>query len=78
MDKDSKECCWQEIKKIFLTFKSWYNNSKSYHLIGFLLVENESLAGLYKEAQGQTKSKFLYETIKEKVKEKLQRTIKKI
>ncbi|EEO24800.1 MULTISPECIES: DUF262 domain-containing protein [Helicobacter] len=71
MDKNSKECCWQEIKKIFLTFKSWYNNSKSYHLIGFLLVENESLAGLYKEAQGQTKSKFLHETIKEKVKEKI-------
>lgn len=72
-----KEEFWQEIKKIFLTLKSWYKNSKSYHLIGFLLTQGENIAGLYKEAQKQTKSKFLDKTIKEKVKEKIEINNKK-
>ncbi|MDL0115054.1 DUF262 domain-containing protein [Campylobacter felis] len=64
---DSKECFWQEIKKIFLTLKSWYKNSQLYHLIGFLLTQNESLAGLYNLAKKQTKSEFIEKTIKEKI-----------
>ncbi len=69
--KDSKECFWQEIKKIFLTLTSWYKNSQYYHLIGFLLEQDESLAELYKEAQKQTKTAFLDTTIKEKIKAKI-------
>ncbi|MDL0102336.1 DUF262 domain-containing protein [Campylobacter felis] len=65
--ENPKECFWQEIKKIFLTLKSWYKNSQLYHLIGFLLTQNESLAGLYNLAKKQTKSEFIEKTIKEKI-----------
>ena len=65
--ENPKECFWQEIKKIFLTLKSWYKDSKHYHLIGFLLTQNESLAGLYNLAKKQTKSEFIEKTIKEKI-----------
>ncbi len=65
--ENPKECFWQEIKKIFLTLTSWYKNSQLYHLIGFLLTQNESLAGLYNLAKKQTKSEFIEKTIKEKI-----------
>lgn len=65
--ENPKECFWQEIKKIFLTLTSWYKDSKHYHLIGFLLTQNESLAGLYNLAKKQTKSEFIEKTIKEKI-----------
>ena len=69
--ENPKECFWQEIKKIFLTLISWYKNSQLYHLIGFLLTQNESLADLYNLAKKQTKSEFIDKTIKEKIKDKI-------
>ncbi|EAI4448169.1 DUF262 domain-containing protein [Campylobacter lari] len=55
---------WLEIKKIFLTFKYWYENHRLYHLIGYLNVlenkENEkSLVSLYKESSNKSKKDFM-------------------
>ncbi|EPN1373609.1 hypothetical protein ACTVGZ_001730, partial [Campylobacter jejuni] len=55
---------WLEVKKIFLTFKYWYENHKLYHLIGYLnVLENKesekSLVSLYKESSKKSKEDFM-------------------
>ncbi|EAK9946327.1 DUF262 domain-containing protein [Campylobacter lari] len=55
---------WLEVKKIFLTFKYWYENHKLYHLIGYLnVLENKesekSLVSLYKESSKKSKEDFV-------------------
>ncbi|EAH5485275.1 TPA: DUF262 domain-containing protein [Campylobacter lari] len=55
---------WLEIKKIFLTFKYWYENHELYHLIGYLnVLENKksekSLVNLYKESTNKSKKDFM-------------------
>ena len=55
---------WLEVKKIFLTFKYWYENHKLYHLIGYLNVleskeSEKSLVSLYKESSKKSKEDFM-------------------
>ncbi|EAI7261895.1 DUF262 domain-containing protein [Campylobacter lari] len=55
---------WLEVKKIFLTFKYWYENHKLYHLIGYLnVLENKEseklLVSLYKESSKKSKEDFM-------------------
>ncbi|AFI04957.1 DUF262 domain-containing protein [Helicobacter cetorum] len=71
-EKDKKDT---NIKKIFLTFKSWQKDRELYHLIGFLVAtsnnkQDETLKSLYKKSLHFTKSEFkkeLYERIKEEL-----------
>lgn len=50
----------ENIKKIFLTFKYWYEDRELYHLIGFLIATKTiKLKELYKEFVNKTKSDFL-------------------
>ncbi len=48
------------IKKIFLSFKYWFENRKLYHLIGFLISTNtKSLKDIYQEFKIKTKTEFV-------------------
>ncbi|WP_158653902.1 GmrSD restriction endonuclease domain-containing protein [Helicobacter cetorum] len=67
-NKDKKNT---NIKKIFLTLKSWYEYKELYHLIGFLVAidnnQDKALKELYKKSLGITKTEFkkeLYKRIK--------------
>ena len=55
------------IKKIFLSFKYWFENRKLYHLIGFLITTNiKSIEDIYKDFRIKTKTEFekaLYRSI---------------
>ncbi|HIP34264.1 MAG TPA: DUF262 domain-containing protein [Bacteroidia bacterium] len=55
------------IKKIFLSFKYWFENRKLYHLIGFLISTNiKSIEDIYKDFRINTKTEFekiLYKSI---------------
>ncbi|MEA3316324.1 MAG: DUF262 domain-containing protein [Campylobacterota bacterium] len=47
------------IKKIFLSFKYWFENRKLYHLIGFLISTNiKSIEDIYKDFRTKTKTEF--------------------
>lgn len=47
------------IKKIFLSFKYWFENRKLYHLIGFLISTNiKSIEDIYKDFRINTKTEF--------------------
>lgn len=62
---------WQEIKKIFLTLRYWYEDKELYHLIGFLIATKSSdINTLYKESKGKRKSEFL-NNLKKQSKSKL-------
>ena len=63
---------WTDIKKIFLTFKFWFKDTTSYHLVGFLVASNISdIKEIYSKAKDETKNDFnvfLKKKIKEKIK----------
>ncbi|MGH1600219.1 DUF262 domain-containing protein [Campylobacter majalis] len=62
---------WLEIKKIFLTFRFWYENHKLYHLIGFLIAtKSKSLSELYDLANKNSKTQFEIELKKEAKKQR--------
>ena len=49
----------ENIKKIFLTLKFWYENRELYHLIGFLIATKiVTLRKLYSEFKNKTKKEF--------------------
>ena len=65
---------WSEdednIKKVFLTLKHWFENRELYHLIGFLISTGYQIKSIYKEAKDKTKKDFknwLYDEIKVKI-----------
>ena len=71
-EKDGLSHIWTDIKKIFLTFKFWFKDTTSYHLVGFLVASNISdIKEIYSKAKDETKNDFnvfLKKKIKEKIK----------
>ena len=71
-EEDDLSHIWADIKKIFLTFKFWFKDTTSYHLVGFLVASNIlSIEKIYNAAKDRTKNDFnifLRENIKEKIK----------
>ncbi len=53
---------WSEdtnnIKKVFLTLKHWFEDRKLYHLIGFLITIGSDVKTIYEEARQRTKTEF--------------------
>ncbi|GHV96522.1 hypothetical protein AGMMS50293_28420 [Spirochaetia bacterium] len=45
---------WYEIKKYFLTFDEWYNNSELYHLTGFLIDSDKEKVNIIKQLKKQS------------------------
>ena len=70
--EDDLSHIWTDIKKIFLTFKFWFKDTTSYHLVGFLVASNISdIKEIYSKAKDETKNDFnvfLKKKIKEKIK----------
>lgn len=49
----------ENIKKIFLSLKYWFDNPKLYHLIGYLIsTDTYPVEGIYKLFKGKNKSQF--------------------
>ena len=52
----------ENIKKVFLSLKFWFDNRKLYHLIGYLIsTENNKIEELYNNFKVKTKSDFTTE-----------------
>ena len=70
--ENKEEYPWENIKKIFLTFKFWFKDTVNYHLVGFLVVSGISnIKEIYGKVKDETKSDFnifLKKKIKEKIK----------
>lgn len=50
---------WKEIKNIYLTLKSWFNDPELYNLIGFMLnVGIKKISEIYKESKDTAKKEF--------------------
>ncbi|AXG73836.1 DUF262 domain-containing protein [Flavobacterium arcticum] len=50
----------ENIKKIFLSLKYWFDNRKLFHLIGYLIsTDTYSVDGIYKLFKGKNKSQFV-------------------
>ena len=64
---ESEKIIWSEIQSIFRRIKSWYDDRKLYHYVGFLMNRKgedtekrfETLITLLKESTGETKAEFL-------------------
>ncbi len=58
-DKDKNiESKWNKVKADFMTFEEWFNDDDLYHLIGFLIADNYSLAPLKDSAMKLRKLDF--------------------
>lgn len=72
---------WKNIKEIYLTLNSWFNNQELYHLIGFLLAIGKDISEIYKECQKNPKDEFkgwCKEQIRELFGKKIEEDIKKL
>ena len=57
--ENKEEYPWENIKKIFLTFKFWFKDTVNYHLVGFLVVSGISnIKEIYGKVKDETKSDF--------------------
>lgn len=64
------DAIWLEVKQFFQTFKDWYNDSKLYHLIGYLIATGSSILELKTKSEGVSKTifrKHLQNEIKKKL-----------
>ena len=49
---------WQEVEELFGTLEDWYEDNSLFHLIGFLVEQNESVFSLLKHAVNLGKKEF--------------------
>lgn len=49
---------WLSIKKYFQTFEEWYNDTRLYHLVGYLVANGYSVDKLKRESINNTKTHF--------------------
>ena len=49
---------WLSIKKYFQTFEEWYNDTRLYHLVGYLIANGQSVDRLKRESLNHTKTQF--------------------
>ncbi len=61
-NKENLNCLWskqnENIKKVFYTFKSWFEDRELYHLIGYLISSDNSLQNIYNLSKNTTKTEF--------------------
>ena len=50
---------WNEVKRVFLTLKEWYEDRQLFHFIGFLIWKKKNLNDIIEINRGKTKSEFI-------------------
>jgi hypothetical protein len=60
---------WKEVKKIYQTLEEWYNDSKLYHKIGYLIKRETDIKEIFENQKGKTKTEFS-EWIEQEIKSK--------
>lgn len=63
-NNSSIECCWEEVKKYYLTFQEWFNDLELYHYVGYQICQGSKIKSLVDDWKGD-KADFL-KTIKRK------------
>ena len=73
LDENENIDFWKEIKSIYLTLKSWFNEPELYNLIGFILnVGIEEISKIYEKSKCENTTKTEFKAFcKERIKEKI-------
>ncbi len=70
-DKVAIDKAWSEVKKVFYTFKEWYDDLEMYHYIGFLIECGTSTENLLdKWSMAENKDSFI-SYLKKEIREKI-------
>ena len=63
--------CWAKVKKLFQTFREWFNDLEMYHYVGFLVNQGEKLSDLYNIWQREKSKEEFISELKKKIKGKI-------
>jgi len=64
---------WLEVKRYFLSLEEWFNDRELFHLIGFLIENNETIVSIKDLSSSSTKLEF-----KDKIKQLIQLKFEKV